>query len=322
MSIKLGGNVQLDEDLWFEDGNVIVIAQERAFRFHRGALSRHSDVFCGLFSLPQPTSRDVVDTLDGISIVHVPDTAYDFKHLLRAIYDGVHYFAPTGAVEFSVLASLTRMSHKYQLDAIYDECIRRLKTIFTTDFSIWQQHQGLSTSNLTVHPGNAVEAFNLFRVIGRTEMLPTALYACGRLSVSELLSGSARADGTVEKLGSADLERCMQTRIQLVKYDAQIAARFFDAQPPSSCICPSTAARSATLQSRARAAVTDYPTLLDAEPLSKHFSEVAEDLAEDGVICRGCADMLKGYHFALRQRVWWQLPEIMNLDVDGWPGDL
>lgn len=234
----------------------------------------------------------------------------------------ISYFAPTGAVEFSVLASLTRMSHKYQLDAIYDECIRRLKTIFTTDFSIWLQHQGLSTPNLTLHPGNAVEAVNLFRVIGRTEMLPTALYACGRLSVGELLSGSARADGTVEKLGAADLERCIHTKIQLVKYDAQIAARFFDAEPPSSCTCLSAAARRTALQVRARANVTDYPTLLDADPLSKYFSEVAEDLAEDAVICRRCADMLKGYHFALRQRIWRQLPEIMNLDVDGWRGDL
>lgn len=89
MSIQLGGKLRPDEDLWFEDGNVIAIAQERAFRFHRGALSRHSDVFCGLFSLPQPTSKDMVDTLNGVSIVDVTDTAYDFKHLLRAIYDGV-----------------------------------------------------------------------------------------------------------------------------------------------------------------------------------------------------------------------------------------
>ena len=61
-----------------------------------------------------------------------------------------------------------------------------------------------------------------------------------------------------------------------------------------------------------------YPLVLDVEPLSRHFSDVADELAEEGAICRGCADRLKGYHYALRQRIWWQLPEIMNLEVEGW----
>ncbi len=85
--------VQPDPDMWFEDGNVIVIAQQTAFRFHRGALSRHSEAFRGLFSVPQPTSSGSVQTMDGCPVIHVTDTAYDFRHLLRAVYDGARYVA-------------------------------------------------------------------------------------------------------------------------------------------------------------------------------------------------------------------------------------
>ncbi len=80
--------IQRDPDVWFDDGNVIVIAQRTAFRFHRGTLAQHSEIFRSLFSIPQPTSPD---TMDGCPVICVTDTPYDFKFLLRAIYDGVRY---------------------------------------------------------------------------------------------------------------------------------------------------------------------------------------------------------------------------------------
>ncbi len=81
--------IERDQDLWFEDGNIVVVAQRTAFRFHRGALSRHSQIFRHLFTVPQPTPSDAVESIDGCTAIHVSDTPSDFKYLLCAVYDGI-----------------------------------------------------------------------------------------------------------------------------------------------------------------------------------------------------------------------------------------
>ena len=87
--------VQRDPALWFEDGNVVVIAQNTAFRFHKGVLALHSQVFRDLFSVPQPPppqddsdDSDAAQRFDGCPVVHVTDTSYDFRTLLRELYCG------------------------------------------------------------------------------------------------------------------------------------------------------------------------------------------------------------------------------------------
>ena len=47
-------SIRRDSDVWFEDGNIVVIAQNTTFRFHKGVLSLHSQAFRDLFSVPQP----------------------------------------------------------------------------------------------------------------------------------------------------------------------------------------------------------------------------------------------------------------------------
>ena len=84
-------SIKRDSEVWFEDGNVVVIAQNTAFRFHKSVLSLHSPVFRDLFSVPQPSPAGgkAEELLEGCSVVRVSDTSYDFRELLRAIYGGV-----------------------------------------------------------------------------------------------------------------------------------------------------------------------------------------------------------------------------------------
>ena len=95
-ALEAPDEIQRDPDIWFEDGNVIVIAHNTAFRFHKGVLSHHSQVFRDLFLVPQPSgsAASPLDILDGCPAVRVSDTSYDFRELLRAIYGGVRCVAP------------------------------------------------------------------------------------------------------------------------------------------------------------------------------------------------------------------------------------
>lgn len=80
-----------DSDIWFDDGSIIIVADHNGFRVHRGSLSRQSEVFRGLFGIPQSQCGSSLDTapesFGGCPVVHVPDTAYDIKQLLLAVYE-------------------------------------------------------------------------------------------------------------------------------------------------------------------------------------------------------------------------------------------
>ena len=83
---------ETDSEFWFEGGDITVIAQNTAFRFHKIFLSQHSSAVPDVFSTPQPSDPPVPDeaadkTSDGCPIVRVSDTSYDFRELLRVMYD-------------------------------------------------------------------------------------------------------------------------------------------------------------------------------------------------------------------------------------------
>ena len=75
----------VEAGLWFDDGNIILLVEDIAFKVHQGQLERHSDVFRGMLSLPQPDS----EAIDGIPWVELHDDPSDVLHLLSALYDGL-----------------------------------------------------------------------------------------------------------------------------------------------------------------------------------------------------------------------------------------
>ena len=75
-------------DIWFADGNIVLVARGIAFKVHRGQLQRHSEVFRDLFSMPQPAAQDQA-MIDDCEWVELYDAPTDVLHLLSALYDGL-----------------------------------------------------------------------------------------------------------------------------------------------------------------------------------------------------------------------------------------
>lgn len=73
---------------WFNDGNIVLQAENTLFRVHRSILSMHSPIMEACFSFPQP---DNAITLEGNHIVQVSDSAKDIGNLCSLIF-GLHQF--------------------------------------------------------------------------------------------------------------------------------------------------------------------------------------------------------------------------------------
>lgn len=73
------------ESLWFEDGNLILRAEDSLFRIYSGILSARSSVFKDMFAFPPPAEGN--DNMDGCPIVEVYDSAEDMTYFLQAILD-------------------------------------------------------------------------------------------------------------------------------------------------------------------------------------------------------------------------------------------
>ena len=77
-------------NIWFDDGSVVIQAEQTQFRVHRSMLSRHSSVFRDTFSVPQsPGDREPV--IEGCSIVHLSDSSQDWENLLTLMYDNLRF---------------------------------------------------------------------------------------------------------------------------------------------------------------------------------------------------------------------------------------
>jgi hypothetical protein len=70
--------------LWFEDGNLILEAEDTRFRVYRGILVKHSAVFHDILSIPQSSTQEL---FEGLPVIRVHDSSEDITYLLRALYE-------------------------------------------------------------------------------------------------------------------------------------------------------------------------------------------------------------------------------------------
>ncbi|KAM5544851.1 hypothetical protein V8D89_001749 [Ganoderma adspersum] len=332
-------SITRDSDVWYEDGNIVVIAQTTAFRFHKSVVSHHSSVFRDLFSVPQPSPPAVAgesepgaraETFDGCAAVRVSDTSYDFRELLRAIYGGVSYLRLDQVVTFPVLAALARLSHKYQLDGLLAAVLPRLKGTFTTELAVWDA-AGALLEGSAFEFDQAVEALNLFRLLGRPEMVPVALYGCCQLPPADLLCGIARSDGaTREQLAPADLVLCLEAKGRLLRATVALVVRLSEAYEARIALVaggqaecsPSAAAGESQCPGALGALVADCRRYLhesiDEDPLDTFYASGLHYAVRTQVLCGACGEALEAEYAQLRREVWRGLPGFMGMDVEGW----
>ena len=72
-------SLQCHPEIWFDDGNVVLVAHETAFHIYRGLLAAQSTVFSDMF-ISSTSSLD--EAFEGCPVVHLSDSPHDLAHLL------------------------------------------------------------------------------------------------------------------------------------------------------------------------------------------------------------------------------------------------
>ncbi|KAJ3512110.1 hypothetical protein NMY22_g15433 [Coprinellus aureogranulatus] len=144
--VEAGPAPQQCEELWFDDGNVVLQASNVQFKVHRGVLAKHSPIFSDLFQVPHPESEP---TVEGCPVVELQDSEKDIKNILKALYGDQTYINTDEVLEFIEIAGMIRLGRKYEIQHLKDEGLRRLKRQYPSDLD----EHGALDPDVYVHVG-------------------------------------------------------------------------------------------------------------------------------------------------------------------------
>ncbi|PIL26495.1 hypothetical protein GSI_12253 [Ganoderma sinense ZZ0214-1] len=244
-STASASELQRHPEIWFDDGNIVVIADGTAFCVYCGLLAAQSTIFCDTFASSTPIPDEA---FDGCPVVELSDSPHDLAHLLRVLLpkEKINFRSTTEdtAHTFDEVAAVIRLAHKYDIPQVLNQALATLQAhTFPTSFAAFSAPSG--TPEIDLKPAHFIGVVNFAWLTDTPHMLPLALYRC-----CYLIDGWTHEDGTVEHLCPANLKRCMDARVALESERSFFLFHLLVHGKPSSaaCDCPCRAECSASLR--------------------------------------------------------------------------
>ncbi|KAF5373481.1 hypothetical protein D9615_009460 [Tricholomella constricta] len=281
-------------EFWFSDGSVVLIVENMAFRIHQSILSKHSDVFADLFTVPQPRSDS--DSIEGVPVVHLTDNLADFTDVMRALYEPFHFdkLAPDAdlATLIQFVSGILRISTKYNILTLREKCIAVLRTKFPSSLSACDR---LISSRYKYVASTIVRAIPLARETNVPEILPWAFYISTNIANDTLLEDSV--------LSWRDKALCLVGKNQLWEMQKSITHKFhfeFSKAPTCQLPCQSRLPQLMSWRRTEELRVSPHPLeqYLDWDSLK---------------VCPRCVEYAQMQHQKGREMVWKTLPSMFQL---------
>ncbi|KAJ7604130.1 hypothetical protein FB45DRAFT_1013709 [Roridomyces roridus] len=118
-------------ELWFDDGSIVIQAENTQFRVHRSILAARSPVFKDMLSFPQPPDAGS-ESAEGCPLVRLHDSSAEVAVFLKAIFD-------SALTEFETVVGVLRLSHKYNVEYLRRRALIHLSSAFSTTLSRWDK---------------------------------------------------------------------------------------------------------------------------------------------------------------------------------------
>ncbi|KAI0752028.1 hypothetical protein C8Q74DRAFT_1211611 [Fomes fomentarius] len=305
-----------DEELWFEDGSLILVARDIEFRVYKGPLVAQSGFFKDMLSLPQPGDSSSTPSNNSSSpscaTIHLSDSPEDLRHFLR-VFVGTLRFEPT----FNEISACIRLGHKYQCETLMQRCLAYLRKYYTDNFDLWFQVDSLDPpSFLAIH---RIGVVNLARLTGADYLLPVALLRCCMLG-PEISQGFEREDGTWETLSIEDLTRCFVGRAFL--FEATFVAAHRALRPTVADGCTNPERCTGALQHLLSEMVAHESVMKGVRNLrfDYTYSWYANRTEQGRALCSKCYPLVgsSGRPAEDQRAIFKRLPEFMGVTVEGW----
>ncbi|KAI0370988.1 hypothetical protein BV20DRAFT_943153 [Pilatotrama ljubarskyi] len=316
-----------DDELWFEDGNLILVTRDIKFRIYKGPLVAHSPVFKDMLSLPQPPTAtlkpvgvEMDDSGDGsCAVVPLPDSPEDIRHFLRVLIPGQTLRIGPMDPSFDEISACMRLGHKYQCDQMVQRSIDYLKRYYPDDIDVWMS-KDRPLDPPRFEPIHHIGVVNLARTIGADALLPVALARCCLLD-GEIVEGFAREDGTRETLSTEELGRLFAGKAKLMRFNTYATHRVFRQAIAEGCRRASTCAG---VLKRLLSELVKHEDVMDPLSLTyawdKYIDRVeVKKIDGERELCAKCYKMLTQERAQEEQReLFRRLPAMMGVTVDGW----
>ncbi|KAF8959128.1 hypothetical protein BDZ97DRAFT_1667567 [Flammula alnicola] len=304
-SHEIGENdVVIRSKFWFDDGNVILQVDNTQFRVHRSVLSRHSNVFCDMFNLPQPEDERSPETCP---VVPLYDTVEQVTHIISFLYDNIISYNLRNPLPFAVLESMLRLGKKYEFDHLQKEATTRLHLEFPQKIEDWDAIYDARDDSSEIEDVYAVlfDIVHLARELSITTILPAAYAAC-LCGFSIIVRGIRRQDTSMMQMKPDAFATLMLGRDKLIRHGAKFALTWLyhgRIIPASTCNAPNGCTR-AKEKLIGKLWKNEDQHMFALEPW---FADMGAGL------CPTCVMVAKRTHNEGRTIVWERLPSYFEL---------
>ncbi|KAG8955788.1 hypothetical protein FRC00_005256 [Tulasnella sp. 408] len=199
------GGEQYYKDLkhWYDDGNVVLVVQDNAFRVYQGILIKRSQVMRDMFGIPQPTTtsgvKDCVSdgqpSFEGVPIVKLDDKAAYFHLLLSALLpEDCEKLPLSENLSPRELMGVAQIAKKYEFDTIATRATNVLEKILPTmKQPITAINSRYSSYNMNLY----VRIINWARICGLPQFLALPFYHLATEEWEDASSWSLKAFQTL-----------------------------------------------------------------------------------------------------------------------------
>ncbi|KAJ7629187.1 hypothetical protein DFH06DRAFT_1441715 [Mycena polygramma] len=283
-------------DIWFEDGNIILQAENTHFRVYKGTLCSSSQVL-------KAAIEDVADEkgVDGCPLLLLSDSSRDLTYIVRTIFHPWSY-PENEPWPFEAIAAFLRLGRKYEMKPLYDIALSRLTVVYPSSVDRYAARD-MQKYIVFADPASrkkrqeiVIDSIVLARQLGLLALLPSAFWYF-----------STR----IESLGNRDID-CILRADRDALFSAVVPLRvayanylfgWLDETVVSSPKC--------ALPESCGTTKVQYSLRLWKPPgLPMRF--IWDSDAELG-LCRYCVAVGKKHHSEGAKRLWKELPSFFGL---------
>ncbi|KAJ7069646.1 hypothetical protein C8F01DRAFT_522040 [Mycena amicta] len=166
---------------WFEDGNVILMSNDTAFKVRSQAVAdmalECTQVYKGLIGQQSPVLRDMIEDgspeiIDGCPAISLDDSTTDLAHFLNVIHGCERPFRLTTKNDFLIIAGILRIATKYEAKTLRQRALVPLAQAYPSTLPEWDD---VFESHSLLWVLDAVTTVNLARELNALSLLPSAL---------------------------------------------------------------------------------------------------------------------------------------------------